>query len=174
VLALRGMKFYSVGAGGIVVQAAVLTLLVRAAEMHYLPATALAVEAAILHNCAWHIRWTWAERRLRRARDAARALLRFNLTVGAVSIGGNLAFMRLLAGTAGIDPVVANLLSIACCSLVNFLVSDRFAFAAPQPGADDCGPTTLRAAGPAPAAAAAARFEPEPAGVALGNRPLTP
>ncbi len=30
---------------------------------HYLVATALAVEMAVLHNFFWHRRWTWADRR---------------------------------------------------------------------------------------------------------------
>lgn len=36
------------------VQLAVLAWLVRSLQMHYLPATAIAVEAAVLHNFFWH------------------------------------------------------------------------------------------------------------------------
>src|SRR5437870_891334 len=59
----RFAKFAAVGAGGIIVQVITLAILLRAAPAHYLLATALAVEAAILHNFAWHMRWTWADRR---------------------------------------------------------------------------------------------------------------
>ena len=55
-------------------------------------------------------------------------LLRFNLTTGAVSIAGNLLLMRLLVGEAHLQPIVANMSCIAACSLVNFLVSDRWVF----------------------------------------------
>ena len=69
--------------------------------------------------------------RPKRLRESAARLLRFNLTTGAVSIGGNLLLMRLLVGQAHLPPFLANLLSIAGCSLVNFLVSDRWVFRAP-------------------------------------------
>ena len=58
----RGIRFISVGAGGFVVHAATLQGLVSLAGVPYPLATALAVEASILHNFLWHERWTWADR----------------------------------------------------------------------------------------------------------------
>jgi len=46
---IRWLKFNAVGAGGVAVQLAFLALLVRLG-VHYLLATALAVEAAVLQN----------------------------------------------------------------------------------------------------------------------------
>ena len=43
----RLFKFSAVGAGGMIVQGATLAVLLRLTGMHYLAATALAVEAAI-------------------------------------------------------------------------------------------------------------------------------
>ena len=57
----RWCKFSLVGAIGIVVQLGALALL-TAAGMHYLVATALAVETAVLHNFAWHQNFTWSDR----------------------------------------------------------------------------------------------------------------
>jgi putative flippase GtrA len=57
-------------------------------------------------------------------------LLRFNLTTGAVSIGGNLALMMLLVGVGHMNYLVANGVAIAVCSLANFLVSNEWVFAA--------------------------------------------
>ena len=57
------LKFNSVGAIGIVVQLAAPAILKGWLQVEYLLATALAVEAAVLHNFIWHERWTWAERR---------------------------------------------------------------------------------------------------------------
>ena len=54
--------------------------------------------------------------------------MRFNLTTGMVSIAGNLVSMSVFAGAMGLDPVLANLVSICLCSLVNFLVCDQFVF----------------------------------------------
>lgn len=127
---IRWLKFNFVGAIGIAVQLGVLTLL-TALGVDYLFATAVAVESAVLHNFFWHERFTWRDRSSRHARESAARLLRFNLTTGAVSIAGNLLLMRLLVGQAHIAPFFSNLLSIAGCSLVNFLVSDRWVFRAP-------------------------------------------
>lgn len=126
---VRWMKFNLVGAAGIGVQLGILWLL-TALRIEYLLATTLAVEAAVVHNFLWHERFTWADRIRGRRQEALVRLLRFNLTTGAVSIGGNLLLMRLLVGGAHLRPVIANLVSIAICSLVNFLVSDRWVFRA--------------------------------------------
>ena len=125
---MRWLKFNAVGALGMAVQLGSLAVCVRGLGLHYLLATALAVEAAVLHNFLWHWRWTWADRPGIANPAWGLLLLRFNLTTGMVSIVGNLLFMGLLAGTAGLEPIAANLLSIILCSLVNFLVCDRFVF----------------------------------------------
>jgi putative flippase GtrA len=129
-LGARWMKFNLVGAVGIAVQLACLWMLIGLG-LEYMLATMLAVESAVLHNFVWHERFTWADRTEKRGWEVAGRLFRFNLTAGAVSIGGNLVLMRLLVGEAHFRPVVANLVSIGACSLVNFLVSDRWIFRAP-------------------------------------------
>jgi putative flippase GtrA len=121
----RFVRFSAVGAGGVLVQAATLAILLRVTGMHYLAATAIAVEAAILHNFAWHRRWTWADRPASRA---LMTLLKFNATTGAVSLIGNLILMFLLVGMLSLNPQVANLITIAVCSLLNFALADRFVF----------------------------------------------
>jgi putative flippase GtrA len=125
---VRWLKFNLVGGLGILVQLATLDLLTRAFRWNYLAATALAVEAAVLHNFLWHERFTWADRISLNFSQCVSRLLRFNLTTGTVSIIGNLAFMQLLVGCIGVPPLPANLTSIAACSLLNFVVNDRFVF----------------------------------------------
>ncbi len=124
---MRWLKFNAVGALGMAVQLGTLAFLVHVAGLHYLPATALAVEAAVIHNFAWHLRWTWADR-AGVAPGWGTLLLRFNLTTGAVSIAGNLVAMSVFAGAMGLNPVLANLVSIGLCSLANFLVCDHWVF----------------------------------------------
>src|SRR5262245_9806318 len=123
---MRFLRFNGVGVLGFAVQLGSLTLLM-AAGLHYLAATVLAVEAAVLHNFAWHERWTWRDRP---AAGAARLqrLLRFHALNGAVSLVGNLLLMRLLVGGLGLHAVPANLLSVLACALVNFALSDRLVF----------------------------------------------
>lgn len=132
----RWLKFNLVGAIGIVVQLAVLGILNGVLKLDYLPATALAVEAAVLHNFLWHERYTWADRASLTRRQAVLRLLHFNLTTGAISILGNLLLMRMLVGQAHLPSLPANLISIAGCSLLNFLVSDSFVFRTSQKAAD--------------------------------------
>jgi putative flippase GtrA len=127
---VRWLKFNAVGAVGIGVQLAVLTALKSGLGLNYLLATALAVEAAVLHNFFWHERFTWADRR---GRFSIERLLKFNLTTGGLSIVGNLIAMKVLVAIAGLEYLFANLLSIAACSLLNFFVADRAIFTSAVP-----------------------------------------
>lgn len=124
----RIVKFYFVGAIGIVVQLLVLTGLKSGLKLSYLSATLLAVEAAVVHNFLWHERFTWAERR---SGAALSRFLKFNLSNGAVSMMGNVLGMAQLAGVAKINYLLANFISIGGCSLMNFLVSHRMVFLRP-------------------------------------------
>ena len=127
-LLIRWLKFNAVGALGIVVQLAALALLVSGLHLNYLAATALAVEIAVLHNFVWHERFTWVDRTSIASGAVLARLLRFNFTTGLISIGGNLVFMRLLVGTARLNYFFANLLTIAACSVANFVATDRLVF----------------------------------------------
>ena len=121
----RMSRFYFVGMIGIVVQLLVLAGLKSGLKLNYMLATALAVEAAIVHNFLWHQRFTWAERA---GKAAFSRFLKFNLGNGAISVAGNMVGMAVLAGAAKINYVIANLVSVAGCSLLNFLISDRLVF----------------------------------------------
>jgi putative flippase GtrA len=123
----RLIKFHLVGAVGIGVQLCFLFLFKTVLHLNYLLATALAVECAVLHNFLWHERFTWADRRSEHT-GLLRRLLRFNLSTGLISMVGNLVLMRLLVGSLHLQYMVANLLSIGSCSLLNFVASDRLVF----------------------------------------------
>jgi dolichol-phosphate mannosyltransferase len=124
--ASRWLRFNAVGVVGTGVQFVVLVLLVRVVALNYLAATVLAVEAAVLHNFAWHRRWTWSDRTERSG--ALTALLRFNLSTGVISIVGNLIVMRTLVGEFGLAIPHATLATVVICSVFNFVVADRFVF----------------------------------------------
>jgi putative flippase GtrA len=125
---VRWLKFNAVGALGIAVQLAALLGLKTGLHLSYLLATALAVEAAVVHNFLWHERYTWADRVQPSWRRSGPRLLRFNLTTGGVSIAGNLALMKVMVGLGHLNYLVANSVAIAMCSLVNFLVSEGWVF----------------------------------------------
>jgi len=131
----RWLKFNAVGGIGIVVQLTALAGLKSGLHLNYLWATALAVETVVLHNFLWHERFTWADRS--RSSGWIR-LAKFNLTTGMLSILGNLAAMQLLVGQWGVPYLVANGITIAACSILTFLVSDRFVFASPVNASETC------------------------------------
>lgn len=124
---IRWGKFNAVGAMGMAVQLASLAVINRAWPGHYLWATAAAIEITLLHNFAWHVRWTWRDRH--EDADLPIQCLRFHLSNGLVSMAGNLALMRILVDGAHLPLLIANGITILCCSLVNFCLGDLWAFA---------------------------------------------
>ena len=125
---VRWLKFNAVGAAGICVQLGTLALLTYGLKLNYLAATALAVEAAIVHNFFWHERFTWSDRSPQKSTCRRTRFLKFNLSNGANSILVNLFLMKLLVQGAGVPYLIANLISITAGSLVNFLIADRLVF----------------------------------------------
>ena len=142
----RAARFVGVGIAGFAVQALALGGLITAG-LPYPVATALAVEAAILHNFLWHELWTWGDRGAgltRPPKSAGRKwkgcshgrlarFLRFNGATAVVSIAGNVALMRLFAGWLRLPLLLANLLAVLSLSAVNFLTSDRLVFVTKLP-----------------------------------------
>jgi putative flippase GtrA len=124
----RGCAFYTVGFLGIGIQLLTLAALQGQLGLHFLPATALAVEAAVMHNFLWHERWTWADRPAGRGQRLRRLWL-FHLSSGVLSLVGNLLLMSILVGRLGMPALPANLSAIGACSMLNFLVSHRWVFA---------------------------------------------
>ena len=151
---VRFLRFNTVGLLGVVVQLAAVAVLVELLHLHYAVATALAIEISVLHNFAWHERWTWApdptsgasaarrdrggaERRERsgaglqpcsRSGVLLRCLL-FHAGNGCVSVVGSLALLPVLVGHFHVHYLAANLLTIGATGLLNFLLGDHVVFA---------------------------------------------
>lgn len=126
----RWMKFNFVGAMGIGVQLLAVYVCGALLQANSLLATGLGVEAAVLHNFLWHEHFTWADRRCdaRQNRGFWLRLLAFNGSAGAISIGGNLFLVWLMISQARIPILPANLVAIACCSILNFTTNDKLIF----------------------------------------------
>jgi putative flippase GtrA len=124
----RWIAFNGVGAIGIALQLTILAWLVRAFDIHYLWATIIAVEAAVLHNFVWHQRWTWRDRPPGSASHVMVRIARFQLSNGAISLLGNLILMRILTGSLHVDPLAANVIAVMVCSIVNFTASELYVF----------------------------------------------
>jgi len=125
---IRWGKFNLVGAAGMVVQLCALALFNHWSGGRYLLASTVAIELTLLHNFAWHLRYTWRDRRDSSTRVTQ--LLRFHLTNGAVSMAGNLVLMRVLVHDAHLPLLVSNGIAILCCSILNFFLGDHWTFAA--------------------------------------------
>lgn len=123
---MRWLKFNLVGGVGVLLQLALLALLTSMLRLHYMVATALAVELTVLHNFAWHERFTWRDRAC--SAGIGVRLLRFHLGNGLVSIAGNMLLMRLLVGEAHVPVLASNGIAIAVCSIINFFLADRWVF----------------------------------------------
>lgn len=128
----RWAKFNAVGALGFCIQLSALWLFIVALRLSSLVATALAVEMSVVHNFVWHQFLTWKDRSSDRSSekrlDWLKRLFAFNLTNGAVSLAGNLFFAWLIVGRQRIWLFAANLVAIAVCSLINFVLSDKIVF----------------------------------------------
>ena len=127
-LALRWVKFNFVGALGFAVQMGAFALYYGALDADKLWATGLAVETAVLHNFAWHERFTWRHLPSRGPLDRLLRLLRFHLGNGLVSIAGNVLLVKLFSGRLGINPYLGNILAIAICAVANFALGEWFVF----------------------------------------------
>ena len=128
----RWLVFNAVGAMGVAVQLLSLMIVTGWVGFGYLIGTVLAVEVSVLHNFLWHERWTWGDRRSTCRLELFKRLLRFNLANGAFSVIGNVLAMRFLVGDLAIHYLLANLIAIAACSILNFFASHWFVFHSKQ------------------------------------------
>jgi putative flippase GtrA len=99
----RVSAFVTVGMVGFLIQLAALALMTTAAGWPYEPATAVAVQLAVIHNFIWHERWTWRDRRVRQSAPVER-FWRYELTTGASSTLSNVLCTALLVERFGLPP----------------------------------------------------------------------
>jgi putative flippase GtrA len=123
----RWVAFNAVGLVGVAAQLGALFALTHVLRLSTGIATALAVEAAILHNFIWHQQWTWRDRPSSGFHATAMRLLRFHAFNGVVSMMGNVPITVALV-RAGMDPVLANLTAIVACSMINFTAGEWLVF----------------------------------------------
>jgi putative flippase GtrA len=124
----RWLAFNGVGLLGVAVQLSILAALVHGIGLHYLVATAIAVETTVLHNFVWHQRWTWRDRPSGSRTAILARLARFHVLNGTVSLVGNVAIMAVAGGVFGAAPIPANIIAILLCSMINFVASEVLVF----------------------------------------------
>ena len=129
-MVMRLVRFSMAGVAGFAVQVAALAFLVSVTNMHYLVATILAVEAAILINFVWHDRWTWRDRPPVTEAERWRRLARFNAMTGLTSIAGSVMVTAALVEMLSMSPIAANIISVIALGTVNFAGANTLVFRA--------------------------------------------
>jgi putative flippase GtrA len=124
----RILRFAFGGFGGFLAQIGALTLLTQVLQVHYLVATILSVEAAILLNFMCHERWTWRDRPASNSSERWQRLACFNALTGLTSIVGTVVIASILVEGFSLPPVIANLISIAALSAINFVGANVLVF----------------------------------------------
>ena len=134
-MGLRFIRFNVVSALGIGVRLLVVAVLVSGLGINYLVATAISIEASILHNFFWHLHWTWGASGTRSGgrRSAATnhvffRCVAFHASNGLVSFLGAMVLMPLLVGALGIHYLAANVITVCFTGLLNFFLGDRLVF----------------------------------------------
>lgn len=120
-------KFALVGASGVVVNTGLLYVLHGLAGWSLIPASVLAVEAAIVNNFLWNDVWTFSGRD-----KASYRFIRFNL----VSLGGlvvNTVALALIVALTGVHYLIANLFAIGAAMAWNFSANARWTWRAGAP-----------------------------------------
>ena len=124
---MRFGRFSLTGLLGAALQVLLIELLIKRLRLPAATATAIAVEAVVLHNFVWHERFTWRDCGGSGLRETALRLCQFHFSNGLVSIAGNTLLVHYLVGR-GLTPRLAALAAIAACSPLNFLAADRWVY----------------------------------------------
>ncbi|BCS31948.1 hypothetical protein TBR22_A11520 [Luteitalea sp. TBR-22] len=121
----RLSRFVAVGGLGFAVQMTAATLLL-ASGVAPLLATLLAIEAAIIHNHAWHRRWAWKDR----ASSVAwiTSFTRAHLGAGGTSLVVGVGTVAALSNV--LSPIAAQVVAVGLCAVLNYWLADRFVFRA--------------------------------------------
>jgi putative flippase GtrA len=116
------LKFCVVGASGYAVNLAVYAILVRKADVHYIPAAVGSFAVAVTNNYTWNRVWTFRHQRGHVAYQG----LRF-LVVSLVTLAANIGILRLLV-EAGVGKIPAQAVAIVLVTPLNFVGNKLWSF----------------------------------------------
>jgi putative flippase GtrA len=117
------LRFVLVGVSNTLLYAATYALLERAG-VQYVLASALAFVVGALNSYALNRRWTFRSR-ARRAPELARFLC-----AQLVGVAASLSLLAVLVEIAGLNPLVGQVVAFPVASLITFVLSREWAFAA--------------------------------------------
>jgi len=124
----KWLRYNTIGTMGVGVQLFFLFLLTRLFHIHYMIATLLAVQVAIIHNFFWHQRWTWKESASQGKKESLRRFVKFNSSTGTLSMLGNVGVTAALVQALHLPLMICNILAIGACNIANFLFANTFGF----------------------------------------------
>jgi putative flippase GtrA len=116
------VKFCVVGAIGYVVNLAVYTLLLKGADLHYIPAAICSFLVAVTNNYTLNRLWTFRAERGHYGYQGIRFLV-----VSTFALGANLLVLDLYV-EAGLDKVAAQAIAIVLVTPVNFIGNKLWSF----------------------------------------------
>ena len=116
------VKFCAVGATGYVVNLAVYALLLRGADLHYVPAAIGSFLVAVTNNYLWNRLWTF---RRQRGHVVFQGLRFF--VVSTLALAANLLVLHLLV-RSGVEELVAQAIAIVLVTPVNFIGNKLWSF----------------------------------------------
>lgn len=116
-------KFCAVGGSGYVVNLAVFAAAVKLANVHHLVAATIAFAIAVLNNFWWNRHWTFGAREGHAGFQAAR----FFAVSGAAFVFAA-ALLELLVTRTGVPEIVAQAISIAAATPLNFIGNKMWSF----------------------------------------------
>ena len=121
--------FSVIGMTGFAFQTTLIAVLTRVSGWHYayvVPATA---EITVLLSFLWHVRWTWADRPMQGLRALLTRLFHYQVARTAGIVGAYMLTL-VIVSSFHLMPEVANTLSVATMSILNFAIADRLIFRA--------------------------------------------
>jgi putative flippase GtrA len=116
-------KFLLVGLSGYVVNLAVFTFSLEVLSVHHIAAATIAFAVAVMNNFWWNRHWTFAAGQGHAGFQAARF---FAVSVCAFLI--QVALLELLISSAGMPKVLAQAVSLALATPVNFVGNKMWSF----------------------------------------------
>ena len=134
----RFLKFFVVGASGVVVNMAVVIGLTEGLRLPYAISSLFAIELSILSNFTLNNAWTWSDRRMASLRER---LIKYHAVAGFTALSANWCLLVILTQLFALDYRISNLVGIFAGMALNFCLNHAWTFSR--------GPKDPRSLGPA-------------------------
>jgi putative flippase GtrA len=122
------VRFQLVALGGSLINFGCLWLCHGKLQLDLLPAAAIAIELAIIHNYSWHFFITWKHRVKRQFSIYIIKLLKYNILTASIDFYVSLGILSLLVSHINIHYLIANSLAMTAGFLIKFILNETIIF----------------------------------------------